>query len=56
MTLQLMPNLIMDGQAKDAIGFYQQVLNVEVIEMAMFSDMPEPSPENIKDRVAHVRI
>jgi|SRR5690625_5048112 len=56
MTLQAVPYLIMDGNAKDAIEFYSQALDAEILEMITYKEMPEDFPENLQELVAHGRI
>ena len=57
MTLGLTPYLFMDGNAKEAISFYEQVLGARAQFVQSFGEMPEnpdfPLPEAAKDRVSH---
>jgi PhnB protein len=60
MTLKLIPYLVMDGNAKEAIEFYQKALNAEILFTQSFGEMPEnpefPLPEDAKERVSHATI
>jgi PhnB protein len=60
MTLKLIPYLVMDGNAKEAIEFYKVALNAEILFSQSFGEMPEnpefPLPEDVKDRVSHATI
>lgn len=60
MTLQLIPYLVMDGNAREAIQFYKKVFNAEVLGIISFGDMPAnpnfPIPEESKDRISHATI
>jgi len=60
MTVRLIPYLVMDGNAKEAIQFYQKALDAQVLFSQSFGEMPEnpefPIPAEAKDRVSHATI
>ncbi len=60
MTAKLIPYFVMDGNAKEAIEFYQKALDGQVLFIQSFGEMPEnpefPLPESAKDRVSHATI
>lgn len=60
MTLRLIPYLVMNGNAKEAIEFYQKALDAQVLFSQSFGEMPEnpefPLPAEAKDRVSHATI
>jgi PhnB protein len=60
MTVRLIPYLVMNGNAKDAIQFYVKALDAQVLFSQSFGEMPEnpdfPLPEDAKDRVSHATI
>jgi PhnB protein len=60
MTLRLSPYLMMNGNAKEAIQFYEHVLDGKVLFNQTFGEMPEnpefPLPEEAKELVAHAMI
>ncbi|OAJ74637.1 hypothetical protein AYJ08_00535 [Brevibacillus sp. SKDU10] len=60
MTLKLIPYLVMDGNAKEAIQFYEKALHAKVLFNQTFGEMPEnpefPIPANAKGRVAHAMV
>ncbi|MCR8978504.1 VOC family protein [Brevibacillus laterosporus] len=60
MTLKLTPYLMMDGNAKEAIQFYEKALDAKVLFNQTFGEMPEnpefPLPANARDRVAHAMV
>jgi len=60
MTLRLIPYLVLDGNARDAIHFYEKALDAQVIMLQSFGDMPEnpefPLPEEAKNLVGHAMI
>ncbi|UYZ14464.1 VOC family protein [Brevibacillus sp. WF146] len=60
MTLRLIPYLVMDGNAKEAIQFYEKALDAKILFYQTFGEMPEnpefPLPEEAKDRVSHALV
>jgi PhnB protein len=60
MTLRLIPYLVMDGNAKEAIQFYEKALDAKILFYQTFGEMPEnpefPLPADAKDRVAHAMV
>ncbi|MDN3017550.1 VOC family protein [Paenibacillus sp. BSR1-1] len=60
MTVKLIPYLVMDGNAKEAIQFYQNALDAQVLFSQSFGEMPEnpefPLPAEAKDLVSHATI
>ncbi|MFD2618414.1 MULTISPECIES: VOC family protein [Terrilactibacillus] len=60
MTLKLIPYLVMNGNASEAIDFYKKALNAEVLFTQSFGEMPEipeyPIPEDAKNRISHASI
>ncbi|WP_282940257.1 VOC family protein [Paenibacillus sp. RC67] len=57
MTVRLIPYLVMSGNAKEAIEFYEKALNAKVNQSLTFADMPEnpefPLPDSAKGLIAH---
>ena len=57
MNLQLTPFIMLDGNADEAIRFYEQVLNATVVFKQTFGEAPEdpenPIPADAKNRIAH---
>ncbi|OIK16262.1 hypothetical protein BIV60_05675 [Bacillus sp. MUM 116] len=60
MSVRLIPYLVMDGNAKEAIQFYQKALDAQVLFSQSFGEMPEnpefPIPADAKDRISHATI
>lgn len=60
MTLRLTPYLMMDGNAKEAILFYEKTLGAKVLFNQTFGEMPEnpefPLPEEAKERISHAML
>ena len=60
MTLRLSPYLMMNGNAKEAIRFYENALNAKVLFNQTFGEMPEnpefPLPEEAKELVSHAML
>ncbi|MFD2369042.1 VOC family protein [Brevibacillus sp. GCM10020057] len=60
MTMRLTPYLMMDGNAKEAIAFYEKALEAQLLFSQTFGEMPEnpefPLPEAARNRIAHATI
>lgn len=60
MTVKLIPYLVMNGNAKEAIQFYQNALEAQVLFSQSFGEMPEnpeyPLPAEAKELVSHATI
>jgi PhnB protein len=60
MTVRLIPYLVMDGNAKEAIQFYEKALDAQVLFSQSFGEMPEnpefPLPSEAKERISHATI
>jgi PhnB protein len=60
MTLRLIPYLILNGNTKEAIDFYQKALDGQLLFLQTFGEMPEnpefPLPAEAKDLVAHATV
>ncbi|MCA0983468.1 VOC family protein [Halobacillus yeomjeoni] len=55
--MNFIPYLQLNGNAREAIGFYEKVFHAENLGVITFGEMPttsdSPFPENAKDLVAH---
>lgn len=60
MTVRLIPYLVMAGNAKEAIQFYEKALDAQVLFSQSFGEMPAnpdfPLPEAAKDLVSHATL
>jgi PhnB protein len=60
MTLRLIPYLVMDGNAREAIQFYEKALGAEVLFSQTFGEMPEdagcPPSSEVKERISHAMV
>lgn len=62
MILGIHPYLVLNGNGQEAVNFYQEALDAEVLGLQTFGDMPEnpdhPTPAEAKNRVlnAHLKI
>ncbi|MFP3512288.1 VOC family protein [Peribacillus sp. SIMBA_075] len=60
MTMRLSPYLMMNGNAKEAIQFYEKALDAKVLFNQTFGEMPEnpefPLPEEAKELVSHAML
>ncbi|SDE11014.1 PhnB protein [Paenibacillus sp. UNCCL117] len=53
MALQLTPSISLDGYAKEAISFYEQTLEAQVVFQQTYGEGPDPVSEKAKERIAH---
>ncbi|GAE06479.1 VOC family protein [Paenibacillus sp. JCM 10914] len=57
MEVQLTPFIMLDGHAKEAIAFYEQALDAQVVFQQTYGEAPgeagQAVPESGRDRVAH---
>ncbi|WP_025026830.1 VOC family protein [Caldalkalibacillus mannanilyticus] len=59
MTVRLTPYLNMEGNAREAIQFYEQAIGAEVLTIITYGDMPEMSntfTDDLKNLVAHAKL
>jgi PhnB protein len=60
MAVKLTPYFVMNGNANEAIQFYEKALGAKVVFKQTFGEMPEnpefPLPAEAKDRVSHATI
>lgn len=60
MPLKLTPYFVMNGNAAEAIDFYQKALDAKVIFKQTFQEMPEnpefPLPEEAKNLISHAML
>ncbi|WP_209809116.1 VOC family protein [Ammoniphilus resinae] len=57
MTSQLTPFIWMDGEAKEALKFYEKTLEAKIVFKETFAKSPDPEkqklPADFKERIAH---
>ncbi|WP_040949487.1 VOC family protein [Gorillibacterium massiliense] len=53
MTLQLTPQILLDGTADEAIRFYAETLDAKVVFKQTYGEGPDPVPEAAKARISH---
>ncbi|MUK90343.1 VOC family protein [Ornithinibacillus sp. L9] len=56
MTVNITPYLMMGGNAREAIQYYQKSLGAEVMMLINYDDMPDPSTEHLHGLVAHAKL
>ncbi|MCM3716072.1 VOC family protein [Halalkalibacter oceani] len=56
MPVTITPYLMMNGNAKEAIQFYEQTLGAEVLTIITYRDMPDSPSEDLKELIAHAKI
>ncbi|MDZ5471301.1 VOC family protein [Bacillus sp. 31A1R] len=54
------PYLVMNGNGKEAVSFYEHALDAKVISVQTFGDMPSnpdyPTPDDTKDRILNAQL
>ncbi|KQU24761.1 glyoxalase [Bacillus sp. Leaf13] len=53
---QITPYLTFDGQARDALAFYEEVFQAEVFDIQSYGEADFPTPEEANDRILHAKI
>ena len=53
---QLTPYFTFDGNAKQALEFYKEVLGAEIIGLQTFGEADYPTPPEASDRVMHAQL
>lgn len=53
MTLQMTPYLVMDGNAKDVIQFYERTFDATVVSFQTYGEVMPSCSSAIKEHVAH---
>jgi len=60
MSIRMNPYLIFDGNAREAVSFYEKALGGQVTGIMTYGDLPEdpghPMPEAMKSRVMHAHL
>ncbi|MDQ0494689.1 VOC family protein [Paenibacillus brasilensis] len=60
MSKRLIPYITMNGNAKEAIEFYEKALDAQLLFIQTFGEMPEnpdfPIPAEVKERVGHATL
>lgn len=59
MSVKLTPYITLEGKAREAIQFYEQVLDAKVLSIIAYGDMPEMSNtfnDELKNLVANARL
>ncbi|HEU5141132.1 MAG TPA: VOC family protein [Bacillales bacterium] len=56
MTVQLRPYLMMEGNARKAIQFYEKVLGAEILGIQTYGEMAIPCPDAYKEYVANATL
>ena len=54
--MKLNPYLNFDGNAEEAVNFYKNALDGELVMLSRFGESPIPSGEDEKQKIMHARI
>ncbi|GAE28699.1 VOC family protein [Halalkalibacter hemicellulosilyticus] len=56
MSVKIRPYLMMNGNGKEAVHYYEKTLGADVVEFITYGDMPDPPSEDLKGLVAHAKL
>ncbi|HEY3365682.1 MAG TPA: VOC family protein [Symbiobacteriaceae bacterium] len=60
MAVRMNPYLVLDGNAKEAIAFYERALDAKNMGVQTFGESPadpnHPMPDGVKDRIMHAML
>lgn len=56
MTIQFTPYLMMDGNTKKVIRFYENALDAKILSIQTYGEMDSSCPTAIKEHVAHAML
>jgi PhnB protein len=56
MTVQVTPYLMMDGNAKEAIQFYEQALDAQILTIITYGETPDLPSGDLEGLVAHAKL
>src|SRR6476659_2863374 len=54
--MKLFPYVNFRGNCEEALNFYKEALNGEIVQLGRYGEYPMKSPENIKDKIVHARL
>lgn len=54
--MKLFPYLNFRGNCEEALKFYKEALNGEIIQLGRYGESPMKSPEEFKDKIIHGRL
>ncbi|MEO8763695.1 MAG: glyoxalase/bleomycin resistance/extradiol dioxygenase family protein [Ginsengibacter sp.] len=54
--MKLFPYLSFPGNCEEAVNFYKEALNGEIIQMGRYGESPMKSGEELKDKIIHARL
>ena len=54
--MKLNPYLNFDGNAEEAVNFYKNALDGELVMLSRFGESPIPSADDEKQKIMHARI
>jgi len=54
--MKLTPYIHFAGNAEEALNFYKDVLNGEIVMLSRYGDSPVPADEDYKQKIIHARL
>ncbi|MCK0471668.1 VOC family protein [Halalkalibacter sp. APA_J-10(15)] len=56
MSVKIRPYLMMNGNGKEAVQYYEKTLDADVLELITYGDMPDPPSADLNGLVAHAKL
>lgn len=54
--MKLYPYLSFNGNCEEALNFYRDALDGEIVQLGKYGESPMPSAEELKDKIIHGRL
>ena len=54
--MKLFPYLSFPGNCEEALTFYKEALNAEIVQLGRYGESPMKSSEDLKDKIIHARL
>lgn len=54
--MKLTPYIHFAGNAEEALNFYKEVLNGEIVMLSRYGDSPVPADDDYKQKIIHARL
>jgi PhnB protein len=54
--MKLFPYLSFSGNCEEALNFYKDAFNGQIIQLGRYGESPMKSPEEFKDKIIHGRL
>ena len=54
--MKLNPYILFNGNAEEALNFYRETLNGEIMQLGRYGESPMPCPDDEKNLIMHARL